>query len=45
MSLGYEVALSVPFSIFKAMDKKDADISQVSDFIYKVAEAFEHLIN
>jgi len=44
MSLGYEVAVFIPFSYFKSLDKSENDIVKVSAFIDKVGAAFETLI-
>ncbi|MCU0423832.1 MAG: hypothetical protein MUC81_13580 [Bacteroidia bacterium] len=44
MSLGFEVSVSIPYSKFKAMDKTEVDIVKVSEFIRKIAMAYQSLI-
>ena len=44
MSLGFEVAVFIPFSQFKLLDKKETDIVVVSQFISNSANAFQALI-
>jgi len=45
MSLGYEVAVFIPYSHFKTIDKNETDVTAVSDFIDNVADAFQTLIS
>ncbi len=45
MSLGYEVALFIPYSHFKSIDKTENDIDKVSEFINKISDALETLIS
>ena len=45
MSLGYEVAVFIPYSHFNTIDKNENDIVAVSDFINNVADAFQTLIS
>jgi hypothetical protein len=44
MSLGFVVTALIPFSKFKSIDKKDADITNVSELLWKVVLAFNDLI-
>jgi hypothetical protein len=44
MSLGYEVTLFIPFSKFKALDKNETDITNVSQFIGQIVIAFKDLV-
>lgn len=44
MSLGFEVCVYVPYSKFRDMDKKESDVTLVSQFINNVAAAFQNLI-
>lgn len=44
MSLGYEVAIFIPYSYFKSIDKNDKDIAAVSEYINNIADAFQTLI-
>lgn len=44
MSLGFEVYASIPFSNFRAIDKKESDITKVSDLITRIVNAFKNLI-
>jgi hypothetical protein len=45
MSLGFVVTASIPFSRFKAIDKKEADVAKVSSLLWKTALALKDLIN
>lgn len=45
MSLGFRVRASIPYSKFQSLDKKDADITKVSNLISKIVSAFKGLIN
>ena len=45
MSLGYVVAVFIPYSHFKTIDKNENDIVAVSEFINNVADAFQTLIS
>ena len=45
ISFGYEVALYIPYSKFKDIDKTESDISTVSEFIIDATKAFQALIN
>lgn len=45
MSLGFEVAVFIPFSKFKAIDKTEIDVGKVSEFIKKIADAYKTLID
>jgi hypothetical protein len=44
MSLGFEVAVFVPFSEFKAIDKKDTDFHYVSRKVDQIANALKTLV-
>lgn len=44
MSLGYEVAVLIPYNHFKSIDKTENDIIKVSEFINKISDALETLI-
>jgi hypothetical protein len=44
MSLGFEVAVYIPYSKFKTMDRKEDDVNSVSSFISKLAAAYKELI-
>lgn len=44
MSLGFEVAVYIPYEDFQAIDKRPEDISKVSAKIAAVADAFKKLI-
>ncbi len=45
MSLGFKVWLTVPYAMLQFLDKKDADIAKVSQFISNIVRAFKGLIN
>ena len=45
MSLGYEVCVFIPYNYIQSIDKNEKDIVNVSEFINKVADAFETLMN
>ena len=44
MSLGFEVSVSIPYSVFRNIDKKEADIVNVSAFINDIAKSFKSLL-
>jgi hypothetical protein len=44
MSLGFEVAVFIPYSKFKAIDKTESDVVKVSEFIRKIALTYQSLI-
>lgn len=44
MSIGYEVALFIPYSYFKTVDKTEADIVNISNFINEIANSYQTLI-
>lgn len=45
MSLGFEVAVFIPYSHFKSIDKNENDVNAVSEFINSVTDAFQTLIS
>ena len=45
MSLGFVVTASIPFSVFRSLDKKEADITKVSELLWKTVQAFKNFIN
>jgi hypothetical protein len=44
MSLGFTVGVWIPFSTFKAIDKTETDIAQVSAFVAEIVKSFKGLI-
>ena len=45
MSLGFVVTALIPFSMFKSLDKKETDITKVSELLWKTVQAFKNLID
>lgn len=45
MSIGYEVCMFIPYSEFRRIDKTEADIKQLSDFINDIADSYKTLLD
>jgi hypothetical protein len=45
MSIGYEVCMFIPYSELKRIDKTEADIKNLSDFINDIADSYKKLLS
>ena len=45
LSLGFEVTLEIPYSVFHAMDQKKEDARKIGVFVKEIVTAIETLIN
>jgi len=44
VSLGFEVAALVPYTLFQSIDKKKDDIDNITKFVVNVAKAYKDLL-